>query len=104
MIKIELIINTDHLDEVLSCVSDLKISMLNFYEVNSIGNNIKKPTIYRGVTHSSSYTPKTKLEIITTEDMVLSIKGNIENSVNDNLRIAPIEIFVTEIKDTYQIS
>ena len=104
MIKIEVILNKDHLEDVLRCISDLEISMLNFYEVSSIGNHIEQATIYRGVSHSSSYTSKTKLEILTTSDKVLQFKACLENLVKDNGHLAPIEIFVSEINEAYQIS
>jgi len=103
MVKIEVILNKDHLEEVLRCISGVEISMLNFFEVNSIGNGIEQATIYRGVSHSSSYTLKTKLEILTGPDMVMEFKGCIEKLVKENTHLAPIEIFVTAINEFYQI-
>jgi len=103
MVKVEAILNIDDFEEVLICLSGLQISMLNFYEVNSIGNNIQKPTIYRGVSQSSSYAQKTKLEILTAPDQIVALKSCIQNLVRDNSKISPVEIYITQVNEVFQI-
>jgi len=103
MVKVEATISVDDVEEVLMCISGLEISMLNFYEVNSIGNDIKKPTIYRGVSQTSSYSQKTKLEILTTAEQVTALQGCIAKLIRDNSKIRPVEIYITPVNEVFQI-
>lgn len=103
MVKVEVVLSVDDLENVLYCISGLEISILNFYEINSIGNNIQKPTIYRGVSQSSSYAQKTKLEILTSTDQVGELKGCIEKLIRDNSKIKPVEFYITQVNEVFQI-
>jgi len=104
MVKIEIIINKNHAEEILQCISGMEINMLNFYEVSSIGHHVEQPTIYRGVNHTSSYTTKTKLEILTDKAKVVELKACLESLAKENGELAPFEIFVSPIHEVYQIS
>lgn len=70
MKKIEAIIRTSKFEEIYKCVAGLGVKFLSFYEVKGMGLEHARPQTYRGVAFEPSYIPRTKIEIVTTEDLV----------------------------------
>ncbi|KEO73149.1 P-II family nitrogen regulator [Anditalea andensis] len=104
MVKIEIIINGDHIDDVLKSVSNLEINMLNFFEISSIGNPLDQTTVYRGVSHSKGYTSKIKIEILTSKEKISDLKTALSELVKNAPQLSPIEVFFTDIVEFSQFS
>jgi nitrogen regulatory protein P-II 1 len=102
MKKIEALIRTSRFDVIHSCVAELGVKFLTFYEVKGMGLQQAKLQQYRGVLYEPTYIPRTKLEIITTDDLVdpvinCILKEGRTGEVGDG------KIFVTEVLEVYRI-
>lgn len=70
MKKIEAIIRTSKFEEIYTCVAGLGVKFLTFYEVKGMGMEHARQQTYRGVAYEPTYIPRTKLEIVTVEELV----------------------------------
>lgn len=70
MKKIEAIIRTSKFEEIYKCVTSLGVKFLTFYEVKGMGMEHAKSQTYRGVAYEPAYIPRTKLEIVTVDELV----------------------------------
>lgn len=102
MVKIEAIIHVRHFEEILNCLNELEIFMVNYYDVSSLGEDIHNKTIYRGVSHSSSFTQKIKFEIFTTNDKAIDFKDRLKFNFKEQENELPIEFFIIDIKEAHQ--
>jgi nitrogen regulatory protein P-II 1 len=73
MKKIEAIIRTSKFEDIYRCVSALGVKFLTFYEVKGMGMEHARSQTYRGVAYEPAYIPRTKIEIVTTDDLVESV-------------------------------
>ena len=70
MKKIEAIIRTSRFEQIHACVAGLGVKFLTFYEVKGMGLEHARQQTYRGVAYEPAYIPRTKLEIVTVEELV----------------------------------
>jgi nitrogen regulatory protein P-II 1 len=102
MKKIEALIRTSRFDVIHQCIAELGVKFMTFYEVKGMGLQHAKQQQYRGVLYEPTYIPRTKLEIVTTDDLVdpvirCILKEGKTGEVGDG------KIFVTEILEIYRI-
>lgn len=102
MKKIEAIIRTSKFEEIYKCVAGLGVKFLSFYEVKGMGLEHARPQTYRGVAFEPSYIPRTKIEIVTTEDLVEPVINCIlaEGKTGE---VGDGKIFVFDVQDAYRI-
>lgn len=102
MKKIEAIIRTSKFQEIYKCVAGLGVKFLSFYEVKGMGLEHARPQTYRGVAFEPSYIPRTKIEIVTTEDLVEPVINCILTEGKTG-EVGDGKIFISEVLDAYRI-
>ncbi|MCH7401394.1 P-II family nitrogen regulator [Belliella kenyensis] len=102
MKKIEAIIRTSKFEDIYKCVAGLGIKFLSFYDVKGMGLEHAKPQTYRGVAYEPSYIPRTKIEIVTTEDLVEAVVNCILKEGKTG-EIGDGKIFISDIQEAYRI-
>ncbi|MCH7407775.1 P-II family nitrogen regulator [Belliella sp. DSM 111904] len=102
MKKIEAIIRTSKFEDIYRCVAGLGIKFLSFYDVKGMGLEHAKPQTYRGVAYEPSYIPRTKIEIVTTEDLVEAVVNCILKEGKTG-EIGDGKIFISDIQEAYRI-
>ncbi|MFD2035091.1 P-II family nitrogen regulator [Belliella marina] len=102
MKKIEAIIRTSKFQDIYKCVAGLGVKFLSFYDVKGMGLEHAKPQTYRGVAFEPSYIPRTKIEIVTTEDLVDSVVNCILTEGKTG-EIGDGKIFISDVIQAYRI-
>ena len=102
MKKIEAIIRTSRFEVIHRCVAELGVKFLTFYEVKGMGLEQAKLQQYRGVLYEPTYIPRTKLEIITTENLVEPVIQCILREGRTG-EVGDGKIFVINIQEAYRI-
>ena len=102
MKKIEAIIRTSRLEVIHRCIAELGVKFLTFYEVKGMGLEQAKLQQYRGVLYEPTYIPRTKLEIITTENLVEPVIQCILREGRTG-EVGDGKIFVIDIQKAYRI-
>lgn len=102
MKKIEAIIRTSKFQEIYKCVAGLGVKFLSFYEVKGMGLEHARPQTYRGVAFEPSYIPRTKIEIVTTEDLVEPVINCILTEGKTG-EVGDGKIFISDVLDAYRI-
>src|SRR5690554_4933636 len=102
MKKIEAIIRTSRLEVIHRCIAELGVKFLTFYEVKGVGLEQAKLQQYRGVVYEATYIPRTKVEIITTENLVQRVIQCILREGRTG-EVIDGKIFVINIKQAYRI-
>ncbi|HLU88361.1 MAG TPA: P-II family nitrogen regulator [Cyclobacteriaceae bacterium] len=102
MKKIEALIRTSRFDVIHQCIAELGVKFMTFYEVKGMGLQQPKPQQYRGVVYEPTYIPRTKLEIVVTDEMAEPViecilKEGRTGEVGDG------KIFVSDILAVYRI-
>lgn len=69
MKKIEALIRTSRFDEIHQCLSNLGVKFLTFYEVKGMGLQHARMQTYRGVAYEPTFIPRTKLEIVVSDEL-----------------------------------
>ncbi|MEN2282852.1 P-II family nitrogen regulator [Algoriphagus sp. SE2] len=102
MKKIEAIIRTSRFDQIHACVAALGVKFLTFYEVKGMGLEHARQQTYRGVAYEPAYIPRTKLEIVTVEELVDPVIKCILTEGKTG-EIGDGKIFVYDVLDAYRI-
>ena len=102
MKKIEAIIRTSKFEDIYKCVSALGVKFLTFYEVKGMGMEHAKSQTYRGVAYEPAYIPRTKIEIVTTDELVQPVI----DCVLEHGRTGEVgdgKIFIYDVLSAYRI-
>ncbi|HAH37956.1 MAG TPA: P-II family nitrogen regulator [Algoriphagus sp.] len=102
MKKIEAIIRTSRFEQIHACISGLGVKFLSFYEIKGMGFEHARQEMYRGVAYEPAYIPRTKLEIVTTDDLVESVIQCILKEGKTG-EIGDGKIFVFDVLEAYRI-
>lgn len=102
MKKVEALIRTSKFDIIHQCFAELGVKFMTFYEVKGMGLQHAKPQQYRGVLYEPTYIPRTKLEIVTTDDLVDEVIQCILKEGKTG-EIGDGKIFVTDVLEVYRI-
>ncbi|SHO61920.1 nitrogen regulatory protein P-II family [Algoriphagus zhangzhouensis] len=102
MKKIEAIIRTSRFEQIHTCISGLGVKFLSFYEIKGMGFEHARQEKYRGVAYEPAYIPRTKLEIVTTDDLVEPVIQCILKEGKTG-EIGDGKIFVFDVLDAYRI-
>lgn len=102
MKKIEALIRTSRFDVIHQCIAEIGVKFMTFYEVKGMGLQHAKTQQYRGVVYEPTYIPRTKLEIITKDDLVEPVIQCILKEGKTG-EIGDGKIFVSEISEVYRI-
>lgn len=102
MKKIEAIIRTSKFEEIYHCVAGLGVKFLTFYEVKGMGMEHAKSQTYRGIAYEPAYIPRTKLEIVTVEELVQPVIDCILK-MGKTGEVGDGKIFIYEVLEAHRI-
>ena len=102
MKKIEAIIKPFKLESVKEALTDLGITGMTVSEVKGYGRQKGHKEVYRGAEYNVEFNPKTKLELVVSEDIADKIVDAIRESANSG-KIGDGKIFVTSVDNVVRI-
>ena len=102
MKKIEAIIRPFKLDEVKESLNEIGIEGMTVLEVKGFGRTGGKTETYRGAEYQIDFMPKTKIEVVVSEDRVHEVIESIEQSARTG-KIGDGKIFVSTIDEVVRI-
>lgn len=102
MKKIEAIIRPEKFDEVKEALNKLNIKGLNVTQISGCGNQKGQKGTYRGAVVDLVLLPKTKIEIVTDDDLHKKVVDAIV-SVARTGAVGDGKIFVSDISETIRI-
>ncbi|QDH78786.1 P-II family nitrogen regulator [Echinicola soli] len=102
MKKVEAIIRTSRFEVIQQCIAALGVKFLTFYEVKGMGLEHAKIEKYRGVAYEPAFIPRTKLEIMVTEELVEPVINCILKEGRTG-QIGDGKIFVTDVLEVYRV-
>jgi len=102
MKKIEAIIKPFKLDDVKDALNKIGIQGITVTEVKGFGRQKGHTELYRGAEYRVDFVPKTKLEIISSDEIVSEIVGVIEKSAKTG-NIGDGKIFISPVEEAIRI-
>lgn len=97
-----MLIRTSRFDVIHACIAELGGKFLTFYEVKGMGLQQPKLQQYGEVLYEPTYIPRTKLEIVTTDNLVQPVIDCISKKGNTG-EIGDGKIFVYNVQQVYRI-
>src|SRR5690606_17811521 len=102
MKKIEAIIKPFKLDDVVEALSELGIEGVSVSEIRGFGRQKGRTEIYKGAEYVVDFLPKTKLEIVTTDEMVEPALEAIRQAAHTG-KIGDGKVFVIPVETVVRI-
>ena len=102
MKKIEAIIRPEKFDEVKEALNKLNVKGLNVTQISGCGNQKGQKNTYRGAVVEMTLLPKTKIEIVTDDDMHSKVVEEIIRTARTG-EVGDGKIFVSDISETIRI-
>ena len=102
MKKIEAYIKPFKLDDVKSALMEIGVKGISVSEVRGFGRQKGHTELYRGSEYKVDFLPKSKLEIVTRDDMVDEII-NVISKVARTGQVGDGKIFVIPVEDAIRI-
>ncbi len=102
MKKIEAIIKPFKLDDVIEALSEVGIEGVSVSEIRGFGRQKGRSEIYKGAEYVVDFLPKTKLEVVTTDEMVNAACEAIRQAAYTG-KIGDGKIFVLEVDRVLRI-
>ena len=102
MKKIEAIIKPFKLDEVKEALSEININGMTVTEVKGYGRQKGHTELYRGAEYNIDFLPKIKIEIVITDDKLISVIEIIKKTANTG-KIGDGKIFIYNVEKAIRI-
>ncbi len=102
MKKVEAIIRTSKYEEVHAELSKIGIGFFTYSEVKGIGTEHAAQQRYRGAAYDVGFIPRTRLEIIVTDDKLEQVVDCLLNTAHTG-KIGDGKIFVFDVEQAYRI-
>jgi nitrogen regulatory protein P-II 1 len=102
MKKIEAIIKPFKLEEVKEALSKIGVRGMTVTEVKGFGRQKGHTEIYRGAEYKIDFLAKVKIELITTDEMVLQVIETIERAAKTG-KIGDGKIFISSVEEVIRI-
>lgn len=102
MKKVEAIIRHFKLDEIRVALSELGVTGMTVSEVKGFGRQKGHAELFRGGEHATPFLPKTKIEVVCTDELAPRIVETIVGLARTG-RIGDGKIFVSPIEDVIRI-
>ena len=96
------IIRPSKLDEVRANLTEIGIQGMTCSEVSGFGRQKGHTEIYRGDEYSINFVPKTKLEVVVTDEQLDAAVNTIRESVNTG-KIGDGKIFIIDVAEAVRI-
>jgi nitrogen regulatory protein P-II 1 len=102
MKKIEAIVKPFKLDEIKEALTKIGIQGMTVIEVKGFGRQRGHTEIYRGTEYAIDFLPKSKIEIIITDELVIQVIETIERAAKTG-KIGDGKIFVSSVEEVIRI-
>lgn len=102
MKKIESIIKPFKLEDVKEALIELGVTGMTVSDVKGYGRQQGHTELYRGAEYVVDFLPKTKVEVVVSEEMVDSVIEAISNAAQTG-KIGDGKIFVSNVEKTIRI-
>jgi nitrogen regulatory protein P-II 1 len=102
MKKIEAIIKPHKFEEVHEALREAGVHGMTVTEVKGFGRQRGHTEIYRGSEYTVDFIPKTKLEILATDEQVTAVVNVIKEAAKTG-KIGDGKIFISEVSDVIRI-
>ena len=102
MKKIEAIIKPFKLDEVKNALTKIGVHGMTVSEVRGFGRQKGHTETYRGAEYSIDFLPKSKIELIVTDELVTQVIETIERAAKTG-KIGDGKIFVSPVEEVIRI-
>ena len=102
MRKIEAIVKPFKLDEVKSALTKIGVQGMTVTEVRGFGRQKGHTEIYRGAEYKIDFLPKSKIELIVTDELVTQVIETIERAAKTG-KIGDGKIFVSSVDEVIRI-
>jgi len=102
MKKIEAIIKPFKLDEVKNALTKIGVQGMTMTEVVGFGRQKGHTETYRGAEYKTDFLPKSKIEIIVTDELVTQVVETIERAAKTG-KIGDGKIFLFPVEEVIRI-
>jgi nitrogen regulatory protein P-II 1 len=102
MKKIEAIIKPFKLDEVKDALQEAGIRGITVTECKGYGRQKGQTELYQGAEYIVDFLPKTKIELVVSDDMVAKVVEAIRQAANTG-RIGDGKIFISDVAQAIRI-
>jgi len=102
MKKIEAVVKPFKLDEVKHALSNIGVQGMTVSEVKGFGRQKGHTEVYRGAEYKIDFLPKSKIELIVTDDMVTQVIETIERAAKTG-KIGDGKIFLSPVEEVIRI-
>ncbi|MGV3539267.1 MAG: P-II family nitrogen regulator [Rufibacter sp.] len=102
MKKVEAIIRTSKFEEVYEALSEIGIPFMSTYDVKGFGLEHGSAQVYRGTAYQVGFIPRTKVEIIVTDDQLDTVVSIILKVANTG-KVGDGKIFVMDLEEVIRI-
>ena len=102
MKKIEAIVKPFKLDEVKHALTKIGVQGMTVSEVKGFGRQKGHTEVYRGAEYTIDFVPKSKIELIVTEEMVTQVIETIERAAKTG-KIGDGKIFLSPVEEVMRI-
>ncbi len=102
MKKIEAIVKPFKLEEVKNALSKIGIQGMTVTEVRGFGRQKGHTEIYRGAEYKIDFLPKSKIDLIVTDELVIQVVETIEKAAKTG-KIGDGKIFVSPVDEVIRI-
>jgi nitrogen regulatory protein P-II 1 len=102
MKKIEAIVKPFKLDEVKNALTKIGVQGMTVTEVRGFGRQKGHTEVYRGAEYKIDFVPKSKIELIVTDEIVTQVIEAIERAAKTG-KIGDGKIFVSSVDEVIRI-
>jgi nitrogen regulatory protein P-II 1 len=102
MKKIEAIVKPFRLDDVKNALSKIGIQGMTVTEVKGFGRQRGHTEVYRGAEYKIDFLPKSKIELIVTDELVTPVIETIERVAKTG-KIGDGKIFLSPVEEVIRI-
>jgi nitrogen regulatory protein P-II 1 len=102
MKKIEAIVKPFKLDEVKNALTKIGVQGMTMTEVVGFGRQKGHTETYRGTEYKTDFLPKSKIEIIVTDELVNQVIETIERAARTG-KIGDGKIFLSPVEEVIRI-
>lgn len=102
MKKIEAVIKPFKLDDVKTALNQAGVTGMTVYEVKGFGRQKGHTELYRGAEYVVDFLPKTKIEIVVTDEMVEKVISAINDSAKTG-KLGDGKVFISDVIEAVRI-
>ena len=102
MKKIEAIVKPFKLDEVKHALTKIGVQGMTVTEVKGFGRQKGHTEVYRGAEYKIDFVPKTKIELIVTDELVTQVIETIERAAKTG-KIGDGKVFLLPVDEVIRI-